>query len=111
MSRGRPCSCSTARFVGSTDQHYKAFVGKFKKVSRQTLPIEHCGARYEKMPDGYRMVQSVFCAKMIPAKIGADRKDGDKLTKEEITSYRSILCGQLQLVWTWWLMFLTWPRM
>ena len=34
------------------DRHYAAFVGKFKKVSRQTLPFEHCGARYEKLPDG-----------------------------------------------------------
>eukprot|EP00435_Cladocopium_sp_Y103_P071902 s105_g38.t1 len=70
------------------DHHYAAFVGKFKKVSRQTLPFEHCGARYEKLPDGYRMVQSDFCAKMTPAKIAPERKDTDKLTKEETTSYR-----------------------
>ena len=37
---------------------------------------------------------------MILAKIGADRKDGDKRTKEETTSYRSILGALLWLTAT-----------
>eukprot|EP00438_Fugacium_kawagutii_P029807 Skav231475 [mRNA] locus=scaffold1100:530653:539709:- [translate_table: standard] len=80
--------------------HYEAFVQKFKKVSRQQLPFEHCGARYERLPDGYRMIQSDFCAKMLPAKIDNGRKDNDKLTKEETTSYRSILGALLWLAAT-----------
>ena len=82
------------------DKHYKAFVEKFKKVSRQQIPFEHCGARYEKLPDGFRMVQSDFCSKMTSAPVPQNKKDNDKLTKEETTSYRSILGALLWLTAT-----------
>lgn len=82
------------------DEHYQAFVNKFKKVTRQILPFEHCGAKYEKIPDGYRMIQDDFCEKMTAANIPNDRKDNDKLTKEETTSYRSILGALLWLTAT-----------
>ena len=82
------------------DEHYEAFVRKFKKVSRQRLPFEHCGAKYERIPDGYRMIQNDFCAKMVPAKISSDRKDSDRLSAEETTSYRSILGALLWLTAT-----------
>lgn len=79
------------------DEHYNAFVTKFKKVSRQQLPFERCGATYERIPDGYRMVQSEFCGKVKPVKIAEGRKDDDKLNSEEVTSYRSILGALLWL--------------
>ena len=82
------------------DDHYERFVQKFKKVSRQQLPFEHCGARYERLPDGFRMVQSEFCEKVKPAKIAEGRKDEDKLNGEEVTSYRSILGALLWLTAT-----------
>ena len=82
------------------EAHYQAFVKKFKKVTRQQLPFEHCGSRYEKIGSGFRMVQSDFCAKMTPANIGSDRKDNDKLRPEEVTSYRSILGALLWLTAT-----------
>jgi hypothetical protein len=82
------------------DSHYDGFVKKFGKVSRQKIPFEHCGAKYERLPDGYRMTQSDFCAKMTPAKIADGRKDNDRLTKEETTSYRSILGALLWLTAT-----------
>ena len=34
------------------DEHYNAFVAKFKKDSRQQLPFEHCAATYEQIPMG-----------------------------------------------------------
>ena len=79
------------------DEHYNAFVTKFKKVSRQQLPFERCGATYERIPGGYRMVQSEFCGKVKPVKIAEGRKDDDKLNSEEVTSYRSILGALLWL--------------
>ena len=82
------------------DKHYDAFVKKFGKVTRQRMPFEHCGSKYEKLPDGYRMTQSDFCAKMTPAKIADGRKDNDRLSKEETTSYRSILGALLWLTAT-----------
>ena len=82
------------------ESHYQAFVKKFKKVTRQQLPFEHCGSRYEKVGDGFRMVQSDFCSKMTPANINSDRKDNDKLRPEEVTSYRSILGALLWLTAT-----------
>ena len=57
------------------DTHYTAFVKKFGKVTRQRMPFEHCGSKCEKLPDGYRMTHSDFCAKMAPAKIADGRKD------------------------------------
>eukprot|EP00435_Cladocopium_sp_Y103_P008328 s555_g2.t1 len=82
------------------DVHYDLFVKKFKKVSRQQLPFEHCGARYERTPDGFRMVQSDFCERVKPATIASGRKDEDKLNSEEVTSYRSILGALLWLTAT-----------
>ena len=82
------------------EHHYQAFVKKFKKVTRQQLPFEHCGARYEKVGDGYRMNQAEFCSKMKAVDIEAQRKDNDKLLPEEVTQYRSILGALLWLTAT-----------
>ena len=98
MSRQRHGHCSTSDVGGHSV--YATFVKKFGKVSRQRIPFEHCGAKYEKMPGGYRMTQSDFCAKMTPAKIADGRKDKDKSTKEERTSFRLILGALLWLIAT-----------
>ena len=82
------------------ENHYHAFVKKFKKVTRQQLPFEHCGARYERVGDGYKMGQSEFCAKMTPAQIDPNKKDNEKLQPHEVTSYRSILGALLWLTAT-----------
>ena len=79
------------------EHHYQAFVKKFKKVTRQQLPFEHCGARYERIGDGYRMNQAEFCSKMKAVDIENQRKDNDKLLPEEVTQYRSILGALLWL--------------
>lgn len=80
--------------------NYKKMVDKFKKVTRQQLPFTHCGAKYERIPDGFRMMQREFCEKIRPAEIAEGRKDGDRLTIEEVTSYRSILGALLWLTAT-----------
>ena len=82
------------------EEHYKAFVKKFKKVTRQQLPFEHCGAKYERIGNGYRMVQSDFCSKMKPAEVDVKKKDNERLKPEEVTSYRSILGALLWLTAT-----------
>ena len=82
------------------EEHYKAFVKKFKKVTRQQLPFEHCGAKYEKVGNGYRMIQADFCSKMKPVGIDPKKKDNERLQPEEVTSYRSILGALLWLTAT-----------
>ena len=82
------------------EQHYQAFVKKFKKVTRQQLPFEHCGASYERVGDGYRMIQSEFCSKMKAVNIETQKKDNEKLLPEEVTQYRSILGALLWLTAT-----------
>ena len=82
------------------EQHYQSFVRKVKKVTRQQLPFERCGARYERVGDGYRMMQSEFCSKMKPLHIEPQKKDNEKLLPEEVTQYRSILGALLWLTTT-----------
>ena len=74
-------------------------VKRFKKVSRQKLPFDHCGCRYEKTPVGYKIHQRDFALKLKPADV-PQRDDSSKLTKEETSSFRSILGALLWLTAT-----------
>ena len=73
---------------------------KFGKVTRQTLPFSHCGMLYERIPEGFRMTQDSFAAKLKPAEIDGSRKDDEILTPTEVTMFRSILGGLLWLTAT-----------
>ena len=39
------------------DHHYNLSLGKFKKVTRQTLPFSHCGCNYADTPTGFSIDQ------------------------------------------------------
>ena len=74
-------------------------VQKFKKVSRQVLPFEHCGAEYSETKQGYCISQKAFVDRMKPADIPTRREESD-LTPEEVTSFRSMLGALLGLTST-----------
>ena len=76
------------------DGLHDRMVKTFKKVSRQVLPFEHCGAEYSETKQGYCISQKAFMDRMKPAEIPSRAKESD-LTPEEVTSFRSIL-GALQ---------------
>ena len=65
-------------------------VKHFKKVSRQKLPFDHCGCRYERTPAGYKIHQRDFAMKLKPVAV-PQRDESSKLTKEETSTFRSIL--------------------
>ena len=74
-------------------------VQKFKKVSRQVLPFEHCGAEYSETKQGYCISQKAFVDRMKPADIPTRSEESD-LTPDEVTSFRSILGALLWLTST-----------
>ena len=81
------------------DGLHDRMVKKFKKVSRQVLPFEHCGAEYSKTKQGYCISQKAFVGRMKPADIPSRSEESD-LTPDEVTSFRSILGALLWLTST-----------
>ena len=72
------------------EKHYGLFAQKFKKVTRQKLPFNHCGCRYSALQDGIKIDQQEFSEKITQAKVPS-RADDSKLTPEEVSEFRSIL--------------------
>ena len=81
------------------DGLHDRMVKKFKKVSRQVQPFEHCGAEYSKTKQGYCISQKAFVDRMKPADIPSRSEESD-LTPDEVTSFRSILGALLWLTST-----------
>ena len=79
------------------DATYQKMLSKFGKLSRQTLPFNHCGCRYSKIPDGIKVDQSDYVSmlQLVPIAKG-DPEDRD-LLPAEITLLRSSIGG---LMWT-----------
>ncbi|CAE7024435.1 fumA, partial [Symbiodinium sp. KB8] len=92
--------CGAAGKPAWLKAQYELLVKKFGKVTRQQLPFDHCGVRYSKLADGFRMSQDDFCGKLRPAEVPKDRKDDDSLNPSELTLFRSILGGLLWLTAT-----------
>ena len=44
---------------------YVLFVKRFKKVTRNRLPFEHCGCEYGATVDGFSITQREFCKKIL----------------------------------------------
>ena len=82
------------------DENYQKVKLEFGDVSRQLMPFDHCGCRYERIPDGYKMSQTHFAEKLVEAPVDEKRKDSDPLTPEEATALRSVLGGLLWLAAT-----------
>eukprot|EP00913_Durusdinium_trenchii_P020835 g19574.t1 len=61
---------------------YNKFVTKFKKVTRQQLPFDHCGCEYSRTGDGYFIGQKEFAKRMKPAAV-PDRADDSPLNPPE----------------------------
>ena len=81
------------------DELNKGFIAKFGKVTRQQLPFTHCGCEYQKVVDGYKISQQEFSEKVKPAPV-PKRDDSSRLTKEELSDFRSILGALLWLTAT-----------
>ena len=63
-------------------------------------PFTHCGVRYSKIPNGYKMDQQEFTNALKTQEI-EDTKNGDRpLTAAETSKFRSILGGLLWLTAT-----------
>ncbi|CAJ1452331.1 unnamed protein product [Effrenium voratum] len=73
---------------------YVLFVKRFKKVTRNRLPFEHCGCEYGATVDGFSITQREFCKKIPLAPVPA-RAPESKLLPKEITDLKSAL-GALQ---------------
>ena len=82
------------------DWLYELLVKEFGNVTRQTMPFDHCGCRYEKVDDGFRMSQRHFAEKLVCVEIPEHRRDSDSLDAKELTCFRSILGGLLWLTAT-----------
>ncbi|CAK9084871.1 1-alkyl-2-acetylglycerophosphocholine esterase [Durusdinium trenchii] len=78
---------------------YNKFVTKFKKVTRQQLPFDHCGCEYSRTGDGYFIGQKEFAKRMKPAAV-PDRADDSPLNPPEVSDLRSILGALLWITAT-----------
>lgn len=81
------------------DGLYERMVKKFKKVTRQTMPFEHCGAEYSETNQGLCISQKAFTERLQPTVV-PNRPDEDKLKPEEVTMFRSQLGALLWLTST-----------
>ena len=79
------------------DWAYSKMLGKFGKLTRQCLPFMHCGCRYSRIPDGYKVDQSEYVKMLKPVSIDAQDKDDRDLLPQETTALRSVIGG---LMWT-----------
>eukprot|EP00439_Symbiodinium_sp_Y106_P004476 s9466_g1.t1 len=79
------------------DWAYAKMLEKFGKLTRQRLPFMHCGCRYSRLPDGYKVDQSDYVKMHQPVSIAADDKDERDLLPHETTALRSVIGG---LMWT-----------
>ena len=70
---------------------------KFGKLTRQKLPFMHCGCRYSRIPDGFKVDQSEYVKMLKPVHVEANDKDERDLQPSETTALRSIIGG---LMWT-----------
>ena len=69
---------------------YDLFVQRFKKVSRNAMPFEHCGCENNTAPSGIVITQKEF-SKKIPLAAVPKRAPESKLLPEKITQLRSSL--------------------
>ena len=81
------------------DEMNAKFIKRFGKVTRQQLPFDHCGCRYEKTDDGYKISQPEFADKLEEAEIPA-REEDSKLEPAEVSSLRSVLGALLWITAT-----------
>ena len=79
--------------------HYDKFVEKYKKVTRQNLPFDHCGCKYSETREGYSISQEDFVSRIKPAPI-PQREDDSKLLPAEVSDFRSILGALLWITAT-----------
>ena len=81
------------------DQH-KMLTAKFGKMTIQELPFNHCGCRYTKLADGYKIDQEEFTLALKTAEIENTSDPSRALLPAEISKLRSILGGLLWLTST-----------
>ena len=78
------------------DGIFDKMINKFGKLTRQRLPFMHCGCRYSRIADGYKVDQQEYVEMLKPVKL----PDGDEermLTAAETTLLRSAIGA---LMWT-----------
>ncbi|CAE7765903.1 RE2 [Symbiodinium sp. KB8] len=79
------------------DEIFEKMMKKFGKLTRQRLPFMHCGCRYSKIADGYKVDQMEYVEMLKPVKVPREEKDDRQLTPPETTLLRSAIGA---LMWT-----------
>ena len=74
-------------------EQYAYLCKKFGKITVQEVPFTHCGCRYSKIKNGYKIDQQEFVDALKTQTIN-DIADPERvLTEEETTQFRSVLSG------------------
>ena len=79
------------------DSTFEQMLRKFGKLSRQKLPFMHCGCRYSRVADGFKVDQKDYVEMLQISEVNKDDNDDRDLTPAEVTTLRSIVGG---LMWT-----------
>lgn len=91
---------ATSAYKSFLDWLFNILKKEFGNVTRQVMPFDHCGCRYERTEDGYRMSQKHFAEKLVETEVAESKKDSEPLSAAELTTFRSILGGLLWLTAT-----------
>ena len=79
------------------DETFERMIKKFGKLTRESLPFNHCGCRYSSTGDGYKVDQSEYVGMLKPVAVNKDDDDERALNATETTMLRSAVGG---LMWT-----------
>ena len=79
------------------NETFDQMVKKFGKLTRESLPFNHCGCRYSSTADGYKVDQIEYVSMLKPVPVSKDDEDDRPLTPAETPLLRSAVGG---LMWT-----------
>ena len=79
------------------DKQYVIMQEKFGRLTRQKLPFNHCGCKYEKISNGIRVDQQQYVNMLKTVPIDKEDSQDRKLNATETSALRSILGA---LMWT-----------
>ena len=69
------------------NEKFKSMEIKFGKLTRETLPFQHCGCKYCKIPDGFRVDQAEYVKTLKNVDVPKDRVTTQSWTPTAPTCY------------------------
>ena len=72
------------------NEKFKSMEIKFGKLTRETLPFQHCGCKYSKITDGFRVDQAEYVKTLKNVDVPKDKEDDTELDAYGIHLLRGV---------------------